>query len=58
MNSFPHFKLLFDNVFFFFFFALSQNTDTRLRMEHARFITYAETLGSYHKVNSYYDYYM
>ncbi len=33
----------------------------RLRMEDARFITNvtsAETLGLYHKVNSYYDYYM
>ncbi len=57
MNSFPHFKLLFDNVFFSFFYFVPKY-DTRLRMEHARFITYAETLGSYHKVNSYYDYYM
>ncbi len=52
MNSFPHFILLVDKVFFFLLCP---------EMERASFITnatYAETLGSYRKVNSYYDYYV
>ncbi len=61
VNSFPDFILLFDNVIYFLFFCFVPKCDTRLRMEHACFITnvtVAETLGSYHKLNSYYDYYM
>ncbi len=55
INSIPHFILLFDNVFLLCpeirvfgwkMLVLSLN------------VTNAETLGSYHKVNSYYDYYM
>ncbi len=60
MTSFPHFILLFDNVFL-----LSpemQHKFSEGRCSFYRFPTDAETLGSYygsyHKVNSYYDYYM
>ncbi len=57
MYSFLHFILLFDNVIYFFCFVLK--CDTRLQKEHACIsLTDAETLGSYHKLNSYYDYYM
>ncbi len=41
----------------FFFFALSRNATHGWNMLILSF-TDAETLGSYHKVNSYYDYYM
>ncbi len=58
MNSFPHFILLFDNVFFFFF-ALSRNAKQGFEWNMLVLsFTDVETLGSYHKVNSYYDYYM
>ncbi len=52
MNSFPHFILLFDKVFFFFFCPEMRH---KASMEHAHFIhiLMRRPLGSYHKVNSY-----
>ncbi len=61
INSFLHFILLFDNVFFLFCFLLCpemQHKSSDGRCSFYRFPTDAETLGSYHKVNSYYNYSM
>ncbi len=58
MISFPDFISLFDNVFFFFF-ALFQNATQGFGWNMLVLsLIDVETLGSYHKVNSYYDYYM
>ncbi len=57
MYSFLHFILLFDNVFVFF--ALSWNATQGFGKNMLVLsLTDAETLGSYHKLNSYYVYYM
>ncbi len=55
MNIFPHFILLFDNVFF----AFSRNATQGFRWYMlVLLLTDAETLGLYYKVHLYYDYYM
>ncbi len=54
MNSFPHFILLFDKVFLLCPEIRHVFGGKMLLLS----LTDAETLGSYHKVKSYYDYYM
>ncbi len=60
MNSFSHFILLFDSIIIIiYFFALSWNATQGFGWNMLVLsLTDAETLGSYHKVNSYYGYYI
>ncbi len=58
MNSLPHFILLFDNVLNFFALSEMRQGFGWNMLVLSLNVTDAGTLGSCHKVNSYYDYYM
>ncbi len=59
MNRFPHFILLLENDILFFLLCPEMRQGFGWNMLVLSLnVTDAGTLGSYHKVNSYYDYYM